>query len=85
MDITEIPMIEITVTSILKVPPNATINAPNPAPAIICQAPVKPEPVPAYLPATDMAPIVAFEIRMPLPNPNNPHGSAIVAGVRLPV
>ena len=85
MDIIEIPMIEITVTSILIVPPNATINAPNPAPAIICQAPVKPEPVPAYLPAADMAPIVAFEIRMPLPNPNKPHGSAIVAGVRLPV
>ena len=48
MDIIEIPMIEIAETSILIVPPNATINAPNPAPAIICQAPVKQEPHPAY-------------------------------------
>ena len=46
---------------------------------------MNPEPVPAYLPAEDMAPIVAFEIKIPLPNPNNPHGSAIVMGLRFTV
>ncbi len=46
---------------------------------------MNPEPVPAYLPAEDMAPIVAFEIKIPLPNPNNPHGSAIVIGLRFKV
>ena len=65
IDSIEIPITDPTVISILAVPPNRTINAPNPAPAIICQAPVKPEPVPAYLPAADIAPIVAFDIRIP--------------------
>ena len=85
MESKEIPITEHTVINILSAPPIATIITPKLAPAIICQAPVNPEPVPAYLPAEDMAPIVAFEIKIPLPNPNNPHGSAIVIGLRFKV
>ena len=85
MEVMEIIITELTVTSILSAPPIPTINTPKLAPAIICHAPVNPEPVPAYLPAADMAPIVALEIKIPLPNPNSPHGSAINIGLRFPV
>ena len=60
-----------------------TIKAPKLAPANICHAPVKPDPVPAYLPAAEIAPMVAFDINIPLPKPIKPQGIAMYKGDNL--